>query len=57
MEEDWFTYWGASVGTVFRYVILVSAGWAIVNLFRRDATWSNVLTLVVSFGWAYLYDL
>jgi hypothetical protein len=55
MTENWVTFWGESVVTAFRYVILASAIWAIANLFRRDAVWSNVLTLMLSLGWAFIY--
>lgn len=55
MSEDWLTFWGESVGTAFHFIIITSALWAIVNLFRRTATWSNVLTLVMSFGWGCIY--
>jgi hypothetical protein len=54
-SENWLTFWGDSVGTAFDFTILASALWAIVNLFRRTAIWSNVLTLVVSLAWACFY--
>ena len=55
MSEEWITFWGESVGIVFDLTILASAIWAVVNLFRKTAIWSNVLTLMVSRGWACLY--
>jgi len=53
--ENWLTFWGESVETVFYFAILASALWAIVNLFRRTAIWSNVLTVAVSVAWAWFY--
>jgi hypothetical protein len=55
MSENWLTFWGESVGTAFRYMILASVIWAIVNLLRRDAVRSNLLALGLSFGWALIY--
>jgi hypothetical protein len=55
MSEDWLTFWGESVGTAFHFIILVSVLWAIVNLLRRTAVWSNVITLMMSFGWYCIY--
>ena len=37
VSENWLTFWGESVGTVFRLVILVSFLWAIVNLGPKDS--------------------
>jgi hypothetical protein len=55
MTENWLTFWGESVGTIFDCAILASAIWAIVNLFRGHAVRSNVLTLALSFGWVCVY--
>src|SRR5271169_1218333 len=44
-EEIWILLWGERCGTVFDYMILGSAIWAITNLIRRDFPLSNVLTL------------
>jgi hypothetical protein len=55
MGENWLTLWGESVAAAFRYVIIASMIWAIVNLFRRDAVRTNILTLVLSLGWAWVY--
>ena len=55
MGENWLTVWGKSVGTAFHFTILASALWAIVNLFRKTAIWSNALTLMMSLSWACLY--
>jgi len=48
----WVNRWEGNVGRVFKYTILVSAVWAIINLLRRQAVWSSVLTLVLTLGWA-----
>ena len=55
MTETWTILWGEWCGTVFRYMILGSAIWAIANLLRRDSPVSNVLTLLLSLGWFFLY--
>jgi hypothetical protein len=53
--ENWIALWAQECWVVFRYMILGSAIWAIANLVRRDAVLSNVLTLVLSAGWFFLY--
>ena len=53
--ERWTIFWGERCGTVFDYMILGSAIWAIVNLIRRDSPLSNVLSLLLSVGWFFLY--
>jgi hypothetical protein len=55
MSENWLLFWGESCGTVFDYAVLASSIFAIVNLVRRHAIWSNVLALILSFGWACIY--
>ena len=55
MSENWPTFWGESVGTVFHYMIVASVIWAILNLFRRDAVRSNILTVILSCGWFFIY--
>jgi hypothetical protein len=50
----WTNRWWERLGIVFHCMILVSAVWAIVNLSRRDAVRSNVLTLLLVFGWGCL---
>ena len=53
--ESWALLWGVRCGTVLDYLILASAIWAIANLIRRDSPLSNVLTLLLSGGWFFLY--
>ena len=55
MTENWLTYWGESVGTAFYFSLLVAVVWAITNLLRRYAIRTNVITLVVVFGWACVF--
>jgi hypothetical protein len=50
----WTNWWWERVATVFDFVILLSAVWAIVNLSRRHAVRSNVLALLLIFGWTCL---
>jgi hypothetical protein len=54
-KEIWILLWGERCGTVFDYMILGSAIWAITNLIRRDFPLSNVLTLLLSVGWFFFY--
>jgi hypothetical protein len=53
--ENWIALWGERCGTVFDYLILGSAIWAMVNLIRRDSPLSNVLTLCLGVGWFFLF--
>jgi hypothetical protein len=53
--ESWALLWGGRCGTVFDYLIIGSAIWAIANLIRRDSPLSNVLTLLLGVGWFFLY--
>jgi hypothetical protein len=53
--ESWTLLWGERCGTVFHYIILGGAIWAIANLFRRDSPVSNVVTLLLGLGWLFLY--
>jgi hypothetical protein len=53
--ENWIALWGEECWVVFRYMILGSAIWAIANLVRREAVWSNVLALISSAAWFFLY--
>jgi hypothetical protein len=49
----WTNWWWERVGAVFDFLIFVSAVWAIVNLARRHAMRSNVLALLLVFGWIW----
>jgi hypothetical protein len=49
--ELWINRWEERAGAVFRYLLLVAAVWAIVNLSRKHALRANALALVVLFGW------
>ena len=51
LTENWLTSWGESIATIFDYIVLASVIWAIANLLRRHAVWSNALTLVLGLGW------
>jgi len=53
--ESWALLWGERCGTVFDYLILGSAIWAVANLIRRDSPWSNVFALLLTLGWFFLY--
>jgi len=53
--ESWDLFWAEWCGTVFDYLILGSAIWAIANLIRRDSLLSNVLTLLLGVGWFFVY--
>ena len=52
--ELWTNRWWERVASVFDFVILLSAVWAIVNLSRRHAVRSNVIALLLIFGWICL---
>ena len=55
MEESWVLLWGERCGTIFDFMIIGSVIWANVNLIRRNSVGSNVLTLLFSVAWFFVY--